>query len=320
MQHFLHYETMPDVIAEPLTLYTREAVDLAHVWVQNLADRCDIRALFIKGPPLHRLGLRATRGSSDVDVLVSPKDFERMCTELRRRGWGEREAGFLMSNVPLHSRTFIADGWPCDIDVHAYFPGFLTDPSSVFESLWERRTHLSFAGKQCNVPDRVSSALMLALHSLRSTQENSRHDAELEQMLGAAFTSSERAELGALAARTGCTETLSRVLPGLGVVSTASAAPIDMEALLAWNERTAVRKYGLGTYDLLRAFRRAPLTLKPKILLRAVWPSDEDLRSLRPGISNDTRSKNAARIERLRKGLSALPGVAISILHNRRAG
>lgn len=298
-------------------LLTRDAVELACAWAHQLAVSHGLRALVIKGATLHRHSLRHPRSSSDVDLLVAPGDFDAMCTALRSAGWGERDTGFLMGTVPLHSKTFISDGWPCDIDVHSRFPGFLADHETVFEVLWDRRTYMDFAGHPCAVPDRVSSALVLALHSLRSTSEQRRHDAELNQMYLAGFTPAEREELAAVAALTGSAEALNCVLTRLGVEVHTSVAAVDPTALRAWQERVELREHGLGTYDLLHSLREAPLRRKSHILWRAIWPSDHDLDALRPGLPPGRPAKIAARWERLRRGAAALPGVLRAITRNR---
>lgn len=309
---------MRHVTSSAMQLRSGEAVELAHAWVQQLARSLGIPLLIVKGPSLHRLGLRGQRASSDVDVLLPPGEVEAMCSALRGAGWTERDNGALMSHVGLHSRTFISQTWPCDIDVHWHFPGFLTDPDSVFSALWARRTTIEFAGVPCAVVDRMGGALILALHSLRSTSEQQRHDAELDELIQAPFTVLERKELGGLAAATGSVEALDAVLPQLGVYLRSSDVAIDLVALREWRQRTAVRDFGLGTYDLLHAFRESPLHRKPAILWRAVWPSENDLRFLRPGLPDDPKVRNAARRDRLTKGIRALPQVLRSVWRNGR--
>ena len=195
IRHFARRCEIMRCVTSPTTqLRSGEAVELAHAWVREFAQSLGIPLLIVKGPSLHRLGLRGQRASSDVDVLLPPGEAEAMCSALRRAGWTERDNGALMSHVSLHSRTFISQTWPCDIDVHCHFPGFLTDPDRVFSALWARRSTIEFAGVPCAVVDRMGGALILALHSLRSTSEQQRHDAELDELIQAPFTASERNE------------------------------------------------------------------------------------------------------------------------------
>ena len=67
--------------------------------------------------------------------------------------------------------------------MHSFYPGFLADPAVVFDALWERRVRMEFAHRECDVPDRVSGILILALHSLRGATIQRRHADELEQLL-----------------------------------------------------------------------------------------------------------------------------------------
>lgn len=302
----------------PVTLLSREGVDLAHAWVQALAESLHLRVLFIKGPSLHRLGLRDQRSSSDVDVLAAPDDFERLCDAMQRAGWEERDSGLLMRNISHHSRAFVTSTWPCDVDIHSRFPGFLADPGVVFEELWKRRLYLTFADKECVTADRLSSALILALHSLRSVKTQSRHTAELEQLNGAAFTQAELVLLGGLASRTGSAEPLREVLLRMGCALPPSVQSVDAEALRAWRIRTEASEHGLGTYRWLSAFLRAPLSRKAGILHGAVWPSRQDLLVTHPGISTDSKSLNALRRKRLVKGIVGFPLVLRTLWHNRR--
>ncbi len=66
------------------------AVELGHAWLQAVADRAGIRALFIKGPALHRHGLRPHRTSGDIDVLVDPTAFDALCDAVIGAGWRGR--------------------------------------------------------------------------------------------------------------------------------------------------------------------------------------------------------------------------------------
>ncbi|MFB0836799.1 hypothetical protein ACETK3_02205 [Arthrobacter sp. E44] len=67
-----------------------EAVCLGHAMVQRIADKLGIRVLFIKGPASVLQGLRESKTSTDVDVLVAPLGLELMLQSLRDRGWRER--------------------------------------------------------------------------------------------------------------------------------------------------------------------------------------------------------------------------------------
>lgn len=304
--------------AHATALAAEEAVELAHAWAHQLAQSVGARALFIKGPALHRLALRAQRSSLDIDVLTSPDDFARVCDALEAAGWRERDLTFLMTNAPNHSRSFIHPEWPCDIDVHSSYPGFLADPGEVFDLLWQRRTSMIFATVECPVPDRPSSALFLALHSLRSTASQGRNREELAQLAAAPFTPEEQEQLSALAAQTGSTEPVRTVLATLGIRASAPSRPLNHEALHTWRLQAEVVDTASGTARWLQALRATPMARRPAVLRQAIWPSDHDLLLTRPGLADSPRARNAARRQRLLKGIAALPRVVQAAWKSRR--
>lgn len=305
--------TMPQVPVK-----RREAVDLAHAWVAELATARGVRALLIKGPTLHRQALRLPRASSDVDILVDPDGFETFCLALQAAGWTEREVPYLLQKAPNHSRTFIHQSWPCDIDVHSYYPGFNADPREVFALLWSQRSQVTFASRPCPCPDRSSNALILALHSLRSRDDAVRHETEMHQLLTASFTDAELHRMGELAAATASVEPLSRVLSKLGVQAPQSRVRIDQDALEAWRVRTDVGYEASGTYRWITALKSAPLHQKLKILWHAIWPPEHDLLLIRPDIPNKPLAFQTARLRRLAKGVVTLPQVLRSISASHR--
>jgi len=301
-------------VPEPASIRLDEAVDLAHAWLQQAADAHGIRVLFIKGPALHRQGLRSARVSGDVDVLVEPAGFRDFCTHLADVGWRQRDAMLLSEFTTLHSKTYLREGWPCDIDVHSYYPGFLGDPSVVFESLWARRMPLEFAHQPCLVPDRVAGVLILALHSLRGTVTQERHAAELTELLTVELTEVERMQLADLAAATGSTQTLQAVLPRLGVDLPASPDG-TIPGLREWRER--LEAGSVGAYQWFVAFRRSQGLAKLRILWRAIWPTDHDLLIARPEIPDAFWPKLRGRVARWGRGLRSLPRAVRAIWHNR---
>lgn len=299
---------------EPASIRLEEAVDLAHAWLQEAARARGIRVLFIKGPALHRQGLRSYRVSGDVDVLVEPARFDEFCAHLVAVGWEERESILLGELTTLHSKTYLRQGWPCDIDVHSHYPGFLGDASDVFEALWVRRTPLDFAHQPCLVPDRVAGVLILALHSLRGTAAQERHTNELQELLAIELTAAERTQLAELATATGSTETLQPVLHDLGVELPASADTRSSD-LREWRARLDAGS--LGAYQWFVAYRRSRGVGKVRILWRAFWPSDHDLLLSHPELPDAFFPKLRGRVARWGRGLRSLPRAVRAIWHNR---
>jgi hypothetical protein len=299
------------VTAPATLLRLDEGVDLGHALIQRLAESRGIRVLFIKGPALHRHGLRDARTSGDIDVLVEPTRFDDLCDAITATGWRNRDTVLISRLTTLHSRNFLRDGWPCDLDVHSYFPGFLKPQAEVFDALWERSVRMDFAHRECDVPDRISGVLILALHSLRSATIQPRHAIELEQLTRITLTEQERADAASLALATGCAATLETVLPRLGIVVTPPDSELRSAELREWRERVASGSH--GSYFWFVAFRRAPWGERPRLLWRALWPSRHDLLVARPETVDTFSGRTRARVARLGRGVRSLPAAARAV-------
>ncbi|MDE0545359.1 nucleotidyltransferase family protein [Microbacterium sp. C7(2022)] len=303
-------------MTETTLLRMDEAVDLGHAWVQTIAEERGIRTLIIKGPALHRHGLRNKRYSGDIDVLVEPARFVEFCDAMRATGWRDRDTILISERTTLHSKNFLRDGWPCDLDVHSFFPGFLADPTTVFDALWERHVTMPFAHRDCAVPDRVSGVLILALHSLRGSVTQARHANELEQLVHVPLTAEEKSDAAALALATGSAATLETVLPRMGVEVQAPAAELESRELREWRERVASGSH--GAYFWFVAFRRASWRDRPMIVWQAFWPSRHDLLIARPETVDTLRGRTRARVARWGRGIRSLPSALRAILTHLR--
>ncbi|MFC8682655.1 hypothetical protein ACFT30_14145 [Microbacterium ureisolvens] len=303
-------------MTEATTLRLGEAIELGHALMQHDATGRGIRVLFIKGPAMHRHGLRGERVSTDIDVLVEPARFGEFCDAAIESGWRERPGSFISRRTTLHSRTFVREGWPCDLDVHGYFPGFLADPSTVFDALWERRESMAFAHHDCDIPDRVGGLLILALHCLRGASIERRHADELEQLVRVDLTAAERADAASLALATGSAATLETVLPRLGIEATPPGDELKSAALREWRERVAAGSH--GAYFWLRAFREARWSERPTIVWRAVWPTRRDLLTGRPETVDTVAGRVRARAARWARGVRSAPGGVAAIWGQRR--
>lgn len=294
------------------TLAHDDAIQIAAALLDHLAVGRGIRSLLIKGDTLAHYGLREARVSSDVDVLVEPQRFDEFITIVESLGWTEFVETFQSRNFTVHSTTFLHDTWPITLDIHRHYPGFLRPVTHVFDILWGRRATAIFAHRHCQVPDRVSSALFLALHSLRSVSDQARHSEELESLRSADFTADEKAELGRLALDTGSAAPLADVLAALGVEVTIPEEEFQTPAYRAWTWKVA-GAHGSYTHataaEWLAMLARVPWGQKPRVLYRAVWPSRSDVIA-----NNDLDEPSVgqimrARAGRLSRGIRVLPGV-----------
>ncbi len=287
-----------------------EGVELAYAWVQAVADSLGIRVLFIKGLTLQKLGLRRPRVSSDADVLVEPARFDELCQALAAAGWRQRGAGTVWASIPHHSRTYLTDHWPCDLDVHSGFPGFLADPEVTFDALWESRIDLEFAGRRCAVPNRAGAAMVLALHAIRSRADDPRHALELAYLVDVPWPAAERAEFRALAARTASTGPLREFFDTMGLGPLQNSTAIDPVRLREWRIRVTFQvTRGGAMYVRAIAIHAVPLHDRPRVLARLLWPSKADLEFKYPGLPDTVRARAAARLSWLGSVLTRLHSV-----------
>lgn len=149
-------------------LRLEEAVQLAHATVAHVAAGVGIRVLSIKGPFAAHYGLREPRVSVDADILVEPGKAQMLHDALARFGWHKRAGRMPPTFFGLHSITMINDSWPCDIDLHHFFPGFFASPEDVFERLWTGRDVHSASRGQVITPSRAGMAVIVALHAARA--------------------------------------------------------------------------------------------------------------------------------------------------------
>lgn len=177
-----------------------EAVPLAAALVSSAGARIGVRTLVIKGPTLAEHGLREPRDSNDVDVLVEPDGVEALARALSKYAWTERAVAFAGQSDAPHALTLFHREWPCDLDLHRFFPGFLADPSEVFDALWETRSRMKLGHIECAVPSVVASALIYQLSLLRGRE--SVENSELRQW-SQSLNEHQRNELSTLIRTTG---------------------------------------------------------------------------------------------------------------------
>jgi hypothetical protein len=280
-----------------------EAVPLATALAAHAADRAGVRVLFIKGPIAEQQGLRPMHRSVDVDLLVEPDGAEPLLTQLRRWGWHDRPGYRPLPLSGGHSATLINDSWPCDFDVHYYWPGFAAPVAEVFEALWGRRVRAPIAAREVFVPSRPDALLVLALHALRDA-ETARTARDYPHLLEAArrqLDADELLDLRHAAVELGATVTAA---PFLGDLGFDEAPTGDAHELAVWQMRGRASS---GTASWILELRRTPALHRPAVLLRAMFPSPRTLRVLHPETGPGVRGLSAMWWRRLRTGLASLP-------------
>jgi hypothetical protein len=296
-----------------------EAVPLAHVAVDRVARDHDVRVLFIKGPTAAAQGLRAERVSLDVDALVDPGPRSVLAEALTDLGWVDENPYTSPTVLPMHSLTHRHPKWPCELDLHDRFPGFFADPQDVFERLWARRTTVEVAGQRVICTDRTAHALVLALHALRDPHDPAKA-AELDDLVrrvSASFDGEALRDLAGLASDLGAADTAAPFVSAVGGPPTGVGTTSGRD-LLAWRLRT--EPSDATAVSWVAELRQLPLRDRPRYLWYAAWLSERELRLAEPNLPPGRRALWNARLRRLRRGLSALPGAVRSVRGRDQSG
>lgn len=255
------------------------AVALLAPAVHHVASAHGIRVLSIKGEVLERQGLRAGRTASDVDILVDPAHYAALVRILGAHGWGDRD-GRVFVDLPgsgtvlaPHARTLEHPDWPCHLDLHRYYPGFLRPAQEVFDLLWESREAVDLAHSRCWAPDPVDHWLLASLHVARSHDASQRRDLEEK----AAGTLSDRFDgLIERALSLGAGGPLRDSLERL--TGTRVDIPESERRLLAvWTRR--IEAPGTLPDAFVEQFREARASTRIKLLLREAWPPPRSVRA-----------------------------------------
>lgn len=245
---------------------------------------------------------------SDADIWCEPGRVGDLVARLGDYGWRPRPESALGRLLTTHSISVIHPGWPCDIDVHRDFPGFLADPEGVFDELWERRVAIDIAGIMVDALDREASILVGALHALRNPGRRVRDDAELQYLEAAirgTFDVEGLQRLREEAELLGAMETARAFLERVGLELGPPLPPGKDKDLDAWRLRTAS-----GASVLVRtliALRDSRWRSRPRLLLAAIWPSAASLRIDHPEIVAGRASALGTRVVRLSRGVRSVP-------------
>jgi hypothetical protein len=239
---------------------------------------------------------------------VDPASFDTLCAAIEGLGWSRRVVPMLAPRaadlVFVHSATFIHPQWPCDLDVHFSFPGFLTDAPAAFEALWQTRTRVAVASVGVSTPGLTGQALVVGLHALRDANRPASQDdlAHLAALLPQALDDSGRAALAELAVAAGAQESARAILECAGV-DLAPPGP-ETPALRAWRVRQEFAPIPGSMWWV--ELRRARWRERPRILTRAVFFP----RELLVGTESDSASRTRIaqlHLRRWGRGLRALP-------------
>ncbi|WP_370692281.1 nucleotidyltransferase family protein [Nocardioides sp.] len=285
------------------SLQVEEAVPLGHALILRVAADSGVRALAIKGPVLALQGLRPPKTSVDIDVLVDPVKMWILQAALERLGWIDDGAYDTPSIVPLHSVNHRHRLWPCEVDLHHWFPGFLASPENVFEVLWARRSTVRIAHVDIAVCDQAGNVAIAALHYLRD-QYKSHELRDLAAVVRRDWNAEQVADLAALAADTGSAQTLRPLLDLIGAPLIPDRRPL-LVPIADWEMRARTETNEVLPWIV--ELSRTPWPLRPTFLWRAFWLRKEYFAKPSPGRDLTNCELLRARWLRVRRGMRVMP-------------
>ncbi len=258
-------------------LLSRDAAGrLAHVLVGHTAAAAGIRALSVKGTFATEYGLREARLSADADIMAEPSALERLCERLGDRGWHTRAGRMPPTFIDLHSITLINDRWPCDLDIHRFFPGFFAAPEVVFELLWRTRDVHRTRGGEVLTPSRAGMAVIVALHAARAPYlARSQQDlAAVREAIATRFRDDEVEDFCEIVRGGRSQWVLRDLIADLGLPLTDDDATDAEKRTWTRNQQPVAEK---SASLWIREIRNAPLRKKPSVVIHALWVPRVDI-------------------------------------------
>ncbi|KAB1661090.1 hypothetical protein F8O07_03800 [Pseudoclavibacter sp. CFCC 13796] len=283
------------------------AVQLAAGWCAEVARFERVRVLFIKGAAAVAQGLRpeGERGT-DVDVLVDPVDFDRFVQALIARGWLARpQLDNEFHILQYHSVTLIHPQWPCDIDVHYYFPGFFAPEQQAFDALAQHAETVDCADGTLPIPSRNAHAVLLAVNALRG-DGSPRAQAEMRRMIRYFSEDADRWQQALHIAH------LLRAGTVLAPFARQAGLPMPGNDLSTSEARAWQMSCASGG-GVSRVLYHAPSSSwreRVRLLRWAIWRSGQELRNAHPDLPAGALSTLRGNVERWGRGLAQARGLA----------
>lgn len=275
----------PPVLSSPMH-------ELVYALVARVAEARGIRCVFVKGPALHRQGLRDREHSGDVDVWCEPARRDELATALERWGW-RREPDAWWGTEVHHSITLAPTEWGCEIDVHRRIPGLTMPDTEAFENVAHDAASLSYAGVRVRVPAVDAHAVLAAVTLVRpeiggGTRTPAVSDAARDVLTSAPGSPARARELGAVPV---LREELRALLPDDQLAD--DGVPRDW-----WWRAQPDRAHAYW-----HALRTEPVSTRPRLLLRLIWPPDAVALASARRAGDPSTSATRARLHRIHRGL-----------------
>jgi hypothetical protein len=298
----------------PLPLGVASA--LVAALVQEVAARTTARTLLVKGRVADHFGLRPPRTSADVDVLVEPSRYPQVVAEFAALGWVARPEMEASTVLSAHSASLVHPEWPCDIDVHSFFPGLLAGAETAFDALWNERSIVDGGGIDCSATGITGSVIVAALHSLRHVSDDPRYARELESAAEVVdeWSDSQKRRLGRLAEATGAAGPMAEWLAARGIAVVVQPSP----GLEDWFARRESGDTFAGQF--VAGMAQAGWRDRWRLAWITVWPREEQLRAAHPEFGASKAAVARERARRWGRGLRDLPRAIRSLRRARRGG
>jgi hypothetical protein len=176
-------------------------LDAAAAEVTRALRRNEIPSRLLKGAALGVwLYDGAERTYVDVDLLVSPRDLERVEEVLRQLDFSPADGATARGDRPRHARVWgrAADG--AAIDLHTTLAGVGVDAQEAWDVLAPRVDRTVVEGENVEILDEPARALHVVLHAAQHGARSPQALADLERALGRVPLETWR-QSGALARR-----------------------------------------------------------------------------------------------------------------------
>lgn len=212
----------------------------------------------------------AARPYADVDLWVSPAEFERATNVLSELGYVHWLAGADPTEVGPKERELLGPGkvW---IDLHLGFVGMTADPERCWEVLSRRTADFTVAGTPVKAFDVPARALHLALHAAQNGPVDVKALEDLRRGLARVDEVCWR-EAATLAEEVGATEAFAaglRLLPEGCALADALSLPHRMSVELALRARSAPQT----AIFFERLLQTPGLRRKAALVIRKVFPT-----------------------------------------------
>jgi len=302
----------PDQLRQAARALAVQAIDTATAEVVARFESLGIEVMLVKGPVIAKLLYpHEVREYVDGDLLVSSSQWEDAVATLLGLGYEDFLGPLAHPRMESLAGTGFARG-SHNIDLHATLPGLQAAPPEVWRRLWSSREEQLVGGRVVHVPNRAAVLMHVALHASHHVEGKPLQD------LGRAVPVATDAEWRAAA-------DLARDLDGLAAFATGLRQLPEAAAVA---ERLGLATVGSVEFDLresqvplaegLNAFLAAPLSLKPRLLARELFPNAAFMRWYTPIAQRGAVGLLASYPVRWLRLARGLPRAAWTLLRMRR--